>query len=54
MGVVGIAESGIYEGVVVDGSHLIEQIIGYFGTLHRLLPRIVEFLIGEQDSLVEV
>lgn len=54
MGVVGIAESCIYEGVVVDSPHLIEQIICNFGTLHRLFPRIIELLIGQQHCLVEI
>ena len=54
MGVVGIAESCIDEGVVVDSPHLIEQIICNFGTLHRLFPRIVELLIGQQHCLVEI
>ena len=54
MGVVSIAESCVDEGLIVDSSHLIEEIICNFGTFHRLFARIVEFLIGQQDCLVEI
>lgn len=54
MRVVSITKSSVNKGVVVDGSHLIEEIVCIFGTFHGLLTRIIEFLHGEDDCLVEV
>ena len=54
MRIVSIREAGVNKTGIIEGPHPVEEVVGYFGTLHGLLFGAVEFLPRQEDRFIEV